>query len=361
MALVVRYFSTTANGLGNGTTWEDRAALFTTGNWSSVITGFAFNGSDALECRIGPGSYTCTQTLDSAKFTVAAPTSTNYLLLHGADSSGNRAAPTDATWVAAKGEWSTTGLPAISGHTAAYVSGIYSRLRLLCFSGSAASATLLSGGLSTDWCTVENTADVATSGSVVAPAGMVANCVFKHLGKTIGNFCATTACYVNCRVVGSSRGDEYGNRYAFYQNSGSIDIIRCCVVNAGWAAYNNPWSVRHCTFVGLKTGVTYGSTQMTNCYIANSPGFNANSLVVSLANTRLRNISGTVFTSFLNQPTDLSIYTDAGTDADEFVNAATGDYRMKMGSVYYGRNIGAGDQYDGPVVLIPQVSTTTFF
>jgi hypothetical protein len=31
-------------------------------------------------------------------------------------------------------------------------------------------------------------------------------------------------------------------------------------------------------------------------------------------------------------------------DADEFVDAANGDYRIKNTSIYWGRNIGAGDE-----------------
>jgi hypothetical protein len=38
------------------------------------------------------------------------------------------------------------------------------------------------------------------------------------------------------------------------------------------------------------------------------------------------------------------IFDAAGSDADEFVDAANGDYRIKNTSVYWGRGIGAGDE-----------------
>ena len=74
MAIVTRYFSTASAGAGDGTTWANRAILFTGGAWSTVITGFAFNGSDSMVARIGPGTYTVTVGMASGLF--ANPTVT---------------------------------------------------------------------------------------------------------------------------------------------------------------------------------------------------------------------------------------------------------------------------------------------
>ncbi len=88
MATVTRYFSTAGAGTADGTSWANRAALFSGGAWSTVITGFNFTGSDSLECRIGPGSYTITASLASGLF-ANAPTVSNPLILQGCDSSGS--------------------------------------------------------------------------------------------------------------------------------------------------------------------------------------------------------------------------------------------------------------------------------
>src|SRR5689334_12015839 len=99
MAITTRYFSTTGAGAADGTTWADRAALFSAGNWSTVITGFNFAGTDSMVARVGPGNYTCSQSLASGLF-ANPPTIANPLILHACDSSGNLIDPPSPTWTA---------------------------------------------------------------------------------------------------------------------------------------------------------------------------------------------------------------------------------------------------------------------
>jgi hypothetical protein len=45
-----------------------------------------------------------------------------------------------------------------------------------------------------------------------------------------------------------------------------------------------------------------------------------------------------------NYPLTLGNDTSAGTDADEFVDAAGGDYRVKYGSTIWGKGYGVSDE-----------------
>ena len=110
MSIIVRYFSTSSAGAGDGTSWANRAALFTGGAWSTVITGFAFNGSDSMEARVGPGTYSITVALASGSF-ANPPTVTNPLIIHGADSSGNLLSPPDPDWTSNMADWDASSLP----------------------------------------------------------------------------------------------------------------------------------------------------------------------------------------------------------------------------------------------------------
>src|SRR5687767_60995 len=136
MAIVTRYFSTTGAGAADGTTWADRAELFSGGNWSTVITGFAFNASDALKCLIGPGTYTCSQALASGLFT-NPPTLLNPLILHGCDGSGVQLEPEAPAWTAAQPVTWDTNLPVIATTTNIATLGLaLTTARLLKFTGS---------------------------------------------------------------------------------------------------------------------------------------------------------------------------------------------------------------------------------
>ena len=113
MAVVTRYFSTTSAGAGDGTTWADRAALFSGGNWSSIITGFAFNVGNALEARVGPGNYTVTQNLVPGLF-ANPPTILNPIVIRACDSSGSNWIPPSPSWLSCTPTWDTTNMPIIT-------------------------------------------------------------------------------------------------------------------------------------------------------------------------------------------------------------------------------------------------------
>lgn len=61
---------------------------------------------------------------------------------------------------------------------------------------------------------------------------------------------------------------------------------------------------------------------------------------------RIRDYSGAAISgnAIYCDPPEWGNVTTSGTDADEYVDAGAGDYRIKNTSVYWGMGIGAGDQ-----------------
>ena len=62
-----------------------------------------------------------------------------------------------------------------------------------------------------------------------------------------------------------------------------------------------------------------------------------------VANNRLRN-NTTNFSGLGNYPTNYGNMTSSGTDSDEFVNVAGGDYRIKNTSDLWGKGYGVADE-----------------
>lgn len=333
MAIVIRYFGPTGAGAADGTTWANRAPLFNSGNWSTVITGFAFNGSDALECRIGPGSYTNSQQLASGLFT-NAPAGANYLLLHGCDSSGERLA--QPQWVSSQPEWSTTNWPVMTGINLSLGSTAIRCLKMTGYANGAAFTSLSY----VDSCILINTYS-STSVHVIHAAGTISNSVLRCTGASYDRVVRTQATtrVLNCRVEGVT--GTSGNRHGIALFAGTLEVERCCVVGVGGDGINNVAKVSKTTVIGAGGYGLALVPSIDSCYVANcGNGINANSATIWAANTRVRN-SNTALASALNSPDIL--YTAAGSDAAELVNAAGGDYRIKSGSTYWGLGIGADE------------------
>jgi len=230
MALVIRYFSTTSAGAGDGTTWADRAALFSAGNWSSVVTGFNYT-SDAMEARIGPGTYTCSQELAGGLIT-NDPTVATPLLLHGCDSSGNRLTPPDPDWVSAQPAWDDSGLPVIattSNITTINLSHASVRLVKFTASGRTSGAVLSPAGL-LDWVVIESSSNGT---SAIGSAAGMTNSIVKMTGAAydyaVGSNTSLTA--YNTRAEGVA--GTSGNRRGFILGAAAQNVHRCTAVGFG--------------------------------------------------------------------------------------------------------------------------------
>lgn len=370
MAIVTRYFSTSSAGAADGTTWADRAALFTTGNWSSVITGFAFSGSDSLECRIGPGDYTMSQTLSSAIVT-NPPVAGNKLYLHACDSSGNLLDPTDPDWSSAQPVWSQTGIPQIT------ISGNYNcnlantNYRLLTFIVGSVSHTLpvVTNSSCVDFIYINN-ASISSSSSGLASVTAATNCCVKMTASYSEAVDAATGSYIkNVRAEGNGSAGS-GNRNGVSvrasashsgitsTNHNGYGIISTAANSSVILISNSTIEGNGSTGIYMSTALTTGRLVLANLYIANNGayGINLNSSAnVSMTQIRLRdNTSGSI-TGNLNNPITHGVYTTDSDDATEFVDAANGDFRIKASSSIWGKGYGAGDEIPTPAQIATAV------
>jgi hypothetical protein len=364
MALVIRYFSTAGAGAEDGTTWANRAPLFSAGAWSTIITGFNFSGSDSLEARIGPGSYTCGARLQASSF-ANPPDGKRYLMLHGCNSSGDLLEPPDPDWVSAQPAWDDSSLPVIATTTNIVTISLFAAVRLLKFtaSGRTGGPMLQDTGLSEiDWCSFVNSASNATA-SVLESQTRVFNCLINASGTNFDYLVAVpnTALFRNCRAwSGASSGSRRG--FSYYGSTSGAVIDKCTIYGVGGDAIGSTatnvgqfFQVVNCTIHGVGgTGIKPNSTaSQTGLHVfrnniivgCGAYGIDAQSQASVLATrNRLRNNTSGNFNGLGNYPENLGNITASDTDTDEFVNVAGGDFRLKTTATYWGVGIGAGDE-----------------
>lgn len=361
MAKVVRYFSTAAAGTGDGTSWANRAALFSSGNWSSVITGFNFSGADSLECRIGPGSYTGGQTLQQVLF-ANEPTRFNALYLVGAASGGDPLEPADPVWSSAQGGLDVSGMPAIDlGNFTLNLPNTH--LSGLDLTGSNTLGVMGANGSSSHsaWCRIIAT---GTNTPGLAARGLLANC---EVRCTSANYAAIVSAQANMtahnvRMVGNP-GASGGTRHGL-QTSANTSLLasHCTVIDTPGYAYANTGNAVVSAILQMLRSTAYdcgggflGSATSTlttaslhtiiGCLAVNNAAYGVSMTqgpVLTVGGRFRDNTSG----NFLGDGNGLQInpITDAGTDADEFVDAAAGDLRIKNTSSLWGLGIGPADQ-----------------
>ena len=367
-AIVDRWFDVTSAGSGDGTSHANRAALFSSGNWSTVITGFNFSGSDSLRCYIEAGSYTCSQALASGLFT-NAPSQANPLLLLGADSSGNILSIPDTGWVSAQPAWSTSTLPTIATTTnIATINLASTTAYLINFTASGRNSTVIAGGCRLFWCQVSNSA-ANTAAAGVANGDFMYGSVISCTGSSYDSvilLAATTNCQ-NVRVVGNSSASS-GNRRGV-TTSTTLSASRLTVINNPGEGIISTSSSTGASIqiarsvIANNTGTAFKAhstaSQTTNylaegCMITgNNPGIdgNSNAARFHVQANRLRNTTSDI-TGIGNYPTNLGNDTTAGNDTDEYADATNGDFRIKNTSIYWGLGYGAGDQPKVPGFFI---------
>jgi hypothetical protein len=361
MAIETRYFSTAAAGDGTGSSWANRAALLSSGNWSTVITGFAFNGSDSLRCLIeGAITYTPTQALENAIFTVASPTINNNLILCGCDSSGNQLSPPNPGWVSSQPPFSAATYPTIATTTnIVTVSQSFTELRCLRLTASGRN-----GGMAAvaniDWCALEQN---TTNNSACVSASSTSNSYAIFGGASFAGYMpagTTTPRLNNLRIDGTA-GVTSGNRIGVNPGSAGNIIQRVTVINcagggilcSGGTNTGRFSDVLRCLVIGcgnygIKANDTASQTVfhtlIGNVVVAcdyNIDGSTNGRLI--LGNNRLRNPVSSNYLNIANADNSSDNVT-TGTNADEFVDAAGGDYRIKNTSDLWGKGFGPGDE-----------------
>ncbi len=367
MAVITRYFSTSGAGATDGTTWADRAELFSSGNWSSVITGFDFSGSDSLQCRIGPGSYSCGQALNSAGFSVAAPTAANNLCLHACDSSGDLLNPPDSNWTSDQPPYDDSSFPQITvTSSSAQLVAPYCLTRLIKFVTSVHTSIAPISGLNTatqyDWCVVDHSGG-HVSAAAIAGNGYASNCIFLMKGNEYSN-CMNSQFAINCRCEGNLSASN-GSRQGWRSNTATPFVTGCTFIgNKGAAFASTSSSTSFAAFLAknifksapspIEATILLPSTASQTLHtrifqnvIIGSPaaGIDAqNATRVWAYRNRFRDNTSGSFGNFGNHFQDLGNYETAATDSDDFVDPSNGDYRIKNTAGFWGLGIGVSEE-----------------
>lgn len=354
--------TTIALKTGDGTTWAKRAALFDGSNtWSDVIAAFNFSGSDSLLALIGPGTYTCAESLAAAVFSVAAPTVVNPLILHGCDSSGVALTPPDPDWVSAQPSWGSSGLPVIattSNITTFNLANMYARLLKVTSSGR--NGGFILAGNTFDWCHIVN----SSAGSGVLVGGVAfTNCIIDLSGSSQYSYAVTAAGLdgkipVNNRIIGNP-GASTGTGMIIASNTDVVAINNTVIkhptagIGFNGSGTSGVIAAIRCIIVdNVGPGILLRSdsaqtqnSEILGCYIANNGyGIDANTnAAVIVTGCRLRDNTSGNFANMGNMPTGLGNDESAGDDT-EFANYAGGDYRISASSAMWGKGYGAGDE-----------------
>jgi hypothetical protein len=365
VAIVVRYFSTTGAGAEDGTTWADRAPFISGGAYSTVLTGFNFGGTDAMEARIGPGNYTLPIDFAAARFTVAAPTARNPLYFFGANSDGTAIAP-DYNWIAAKEALNITGFPNFSGGASFSFLCPYVRYRCIDFTWGRNGSTIGAHNFAVfENCKIHNTnSNTNVSAITVAETMEFVNCHFECSGTTYNYLAsalggASAQCFRNCRFVANPSATS-GNRdgvvlasnvqMALGRGCTIVGVPRYGVWVSASASAGPAARIINCTIYNCGTAIFANTDAATTnhniidkCFIANcTTGIDANTTAAIVRSNRIR-VSGTAI-DIPDNGYSSDNDTSSGSDSAEFVDAANGDFRIKSTSIFWGKGLGAADE-----------------
>lgn len=363
MATVTRYFSTAGAGTADGTSWANRAALFSGGAWSTVITGFNFTGSDSLECRIGPGSYTITASLASGLF-ANAPTASNPLILQGCDSSGSRLAPPNPYWTSAEPAFNDTGFPALSATTNINVLALANLIaRMLSVSITTTGASAAMANLTAiDWCSVYSSSNNASSNGI-NNCSSISNTSLKMLGSSYSGGIAASNSNLriqNVRVEGNPSATS-GSGINIFASTTSVAALSLVTtfrhpahgISESGSAGGLQLMIHRCAAANNGgSGINFGAfSHFSSCNRSVATGNGtygingqAGAMRAFLVGNRLRGNSNGNITGLGNYPADFENDTSGGSDAAEYMDAPGGDFRIKAGSAFWGKGLGVSDE-----------------
>jgi parallel beta-helix repeat protein len=367
MAVVTRYFDTAAAGDGTGSSWANRAILFTGGAWSTVITAFAFTaGSDSLKCLIGPGTYAITAALASGSFSAGAPAAGKPLFMHACDASGNQISPPDPGWVSAAPAWSDSTLPVLATTTNIFTVELeHCFLRMLKFTASGRTGGGVVDLVSADWFQVAQSTSNTGARGVGSNMRSATNGVITMSGTGFDYAISSvfSPYFSNIRCVGNASAATGNRRGMIYGGSTGQGQYAYCTATAfpggGFVSTSTnvaqTMSLRNCTLANNGgDGALFASTasQTSRSYVINcqitgngDTGIDAQSATnVAVQGNRFRDNTNGNIVGLGNGPTDLDSYTTDSDDATEYVDAASGDFRIKLGAATWGKGYGAGDQ-----------------
>jgi hypothetical protein len=236
-------------------------------------------------------------------------------------------------------------------------------MRLLSFRSSARTGgAIVNAGTRIDWCHVESSAS-NTSALAAFALFRNTNSVFSCTGSSysrvveIGN----NSTLFNCRVSGVAGSSGNRNGIVYNGSNALATIVRCTVLDCGGKGISTSstnvaqaFVIRSCVVYGVDgDGIEGASTasQTIDITVAQNVivqcggwGIDGQSAArISAVYNRMRdNTSGNV--TGLGDGLEVASETTAGTDADEFVNSGSGDFRIKNSSSYWGLGYGVADE-----------------
>jgi hypothetical protein len=292
-------------------------------------------------------------------------TGLNKLVLHGCDSSGDLLQP-DNGWVSAQGEFDYSAFPNLEAQSNFTLLNTAALIRCLKISSIAQTTTALVTGLrESNFCVF----DMSGAGAISANALIISSCFNSIIRSNLNSFAVLVQTTAGSRTI-NTRVEVISNG----TTSGILSGIGATTSNANNTVIGN--TVLGVAGDGIRFGAGY--TTAPNMVIANNTivdcggtGIDAEHSAAPAGGTATYRISSNMITgcslwgiaSTFDFPTavfnrirdcssgvisGLEIQYDnivsAGTDADEYVNSAAGDYRIKFGSAIWGLGIGAGDE-----------------
>lgn len=348
---------------GDGSSWALRTNLFAGGAWSGRILLFDFSGSDSLKALVGPGTHTITAAF-GAGFT-SAPTAANLLFIHGCDSSGNPISPPDTAWLSNMPAFDDSAFPVIATTTnIAITTLVLCQWYCVKFIVSGRNGVAISGG-HFSWVSIINSTSNASAVSVTGTS--IANSQVSMTGSIYSAAIqVSTTPFENLLLIGVTGSS--GNRYGF-QHTGStgqsfFDRITvrgfggAGIINTG-ASAAHIMGLKRCTVVNNQgSGIVFPATAsqtgvntVEDCQITGNGlsgtgyGLDAQSQArVLLRHSRFRDNDDGDINGMLNYPIDIDNYVTDSDDTTEYVDAASGDFRIKNTAATWGMGFGVSDQ-----------------
>lgn len=369
MAVTTRYFGVTANGAGDGTTWANRAALFTGGAWSTVITAFNFT-ADSLKCVIGAGTHTITVAIAAASFSSTAPSAAFPLIFCGADSSGNLLSIPDPNWTSDLPAWDDSGLPVLNTTTNINTINnafIVMRLIKLTSSGISGGSTPVNACAVADWCSIVNSSSNSSTFGFQA-TGKISNSLVSMTGSAYRAaimFGTQPYGVHNVKLTGVTGSS--GNRHGIEWTGGTTgySLHQVCISGFGGDGIGTSASstgsmhqlknsvIANNAGNGVKLPSTASQTAsylIDGCMITGNGayGIDAQSAArVYLTKTRLRDNTSGNLNGFGSWPTDIDVYTTDSDDGTEYVAAGSNNFQVKSGATIHGSGYGVSEQSSG--------------
>lgn len=373
MAITTLYFGVSDNGAADGSSWANRAALFTGGAWSTLITGFNFtSGGNSLRCIVEAGTHTITAGLGTASFTSGTPTVADPLYFVAANADGTGIwEPPDPDWCSAMPAWDDSGMPVFASTTNINMVNVSTNVYLygIKFTSSGATSQPTTGTANYNWVIVENSTNNVNAGGISISQNNNVQCVVIRMTGTAYNYGfnrgLNAILQANIRIEGNISATS-GNRGGIYNNNNeSWGLAKCVSINhvgGGFVSGSTGTAATlravNCIAYGnsgpgfANPSVTgTGNQTLERCIAVNNGTYGVNtttSAPMLITGCRFRNNSTADINGTGDHPVDLYNDTSAGNDSDEFVNVSgavsTWDLRIKNTSSKWGKGYGVADQ-----------------